>query len=120
MRPRTALGIVMILASFAFYGAGTYIAMKAMDGMIVAERQKDETFRQCVDLLNTLPSVNVTRDGKNLTVVRSEVDDPRRVLGDATVAAVMCPGHALKELCLGDRCPGSGGNIIMRFRLEAR
>lgn len=118
MKPRTAIGIVMMLSSTAFFAGGAYIIGSTLDMQERQARQEAETDRQCIDLLKTLPSAAVTEAGKDVTVVMRNVIDPRKALSDATVAAMMCPGRTLAEVCLGDKCQGSQDSVALRFKLE--
>lgn len=117
MKARTAMGIAMILGSFAFYAGGGVIISSTLDMKARQERQKAETDRQCVELVNTLPNVNVAQVDGDLTAVIRDVVDPRKALSDATVAAMMCPGKKLAEVCLGDKCQGANDSVALRFKL---
>lgn len=117
MKPRTAMGILMMLSSLAFFAGGGFIIASTVDMKEREARQREETDRQCVQLLGTLPNVTVTQSGVDLTAVMRDVTDPRRAMTDATVAAMMCPGKRLTETCLGDLCEGAEGKVILRFKL---
>lgn len=118
MKPRTAMGIAMMVMSLAFFGGGGFIVVETVDMKEREARQKAETDRQCLQLLNTLPSVTVAGASDDVSVTMGNVTDPRKALSDATVAAMMCPGKRLTEVCLGDRCAGAQGKVILRFKLQ--
>ena len=120
MKPRTAMGIAMMVTSLAFFGAGAFVIKETVDMKEREARQWAETERQCAQLLNTLPSVSVAQSGKDTTVTMADVTDPRKALSDATVAAMMCPGKQLAEVCLGDRCAGAQNKVILRFKLKGQ
>lgn len=118
MKPRTAMGVAMMTVSLAFFAGGAFVVKETVDMKEREARQWAETDRQCLQLLNTLPSVAVAPSGKDVTVTMGDVADPRKALSDATVAAMMCPGKQLSEVCLGDKCVGAQGKVILRFKLK--
>lgn len=118
MKARTAIGVVMMLSSTVFFAGGGYIIVSALDMHEREAREKAATDSQCVDLINTLPSVTVTQTGGDLQAVMRDVKDPRKALSDATVAAMMCPGRKLVEVCLGDKCAGATDSTVLSFKLE--
>ena len=117
MKARTAMGIVMMLASTAFFAAGGLVISETIDMKNREERQAKEVDAQCIRLLNTLPNASVAEADGAAVVVMRDVSEPRKALSDATVAAMMCPGRKLEEVCLGDKCTGAQGTVALRFKL---
>lgn len=117
MKARTAMGIVMMLSSFAFFAGGGMVISATIDMSEREKRQAADVDAQCIKLLNTLPSASVTETGGEATVVMRDIIDPRKALSDATVAAMMCPARTLEEVCLGDKCAGAQGSVALRFKL---
>src|SRR5690554_2807714 len=104
MKARTAAGIGMILCSFGFFGAGGYVLNEALDAKYRATRQKQATHEQCISFLKTIPNSQVTETGNKVVVVMKDASDPRRVITDASISALMCPGKKVANACLGDQC----------------
>lgn len=120
MKPRTSAGIVLIVASFAFYGAAGYLLMQGLDEKVKSDRQKQQTINQCIELLETLPSSTITPGEERIGYKSTQIADPRKALNDATVAAIMCPTHEVKQLCIGDKCGAPNEGITMKFTLELK
>lgn len=117
MKFRTAIGVGLILSSFALFAGGTLVVQSAMDAKLRTERQIEATERQCIKLLNTLPNASVTPIGDDVTVIMGKIIEPRKALTDASVASLMCPNKKLAEICLGDECPGAkDGEIALRMK----
>jgi len=117
MKARTAVGIVMMLASLPFYAGGGMLISATIDMKERQARQQAAVDEQCVKLLNTLPNASVANVEGAAVVVMRDVTDPRKALTDATVAALMCPGRTLEEVCLGDKCQGAQDTVALRFKL---
>lgn len=117
MKLRTAMGIAMMLSSIAFFVGGGMVISATIDMKERQERQAREADEQCIRLLGTLPGASVAQTGDAAVVVVRDVADPRKALTDATVAAMMCPGRTLEEVCLGDKCAGAQGTVTLRFKL---
>lgn len=117
MKFRTAIGVGLILSSFALFAGGTLVIQSAMDAKLRTDRQIEATERQCIKLLNTLPNASVTPIGDDVTVIMGKIIEPRKALTDASIASLMCPNKKLAEICLGDECPGAkDGEIALRMK----
>lgn len=103
MKIRTAIGVSLILSSFALYGGGAFVALQAVDELNRQEVQKRATETQCLRHLEQIQNAQVQNAGK-LTVTISPVTVPMEALSTASMAVMMCPTRDLVDLCLGDQC----------------
>jgi hypothetical protein len=118
MRIRTVSGIALILASFAFYGGGAFVAVQAVDELNRQEIQKRATETQCLRHLEQIPNVQVQNAGK-LTVTISPVTVPMEALSTASMAVMMCPTRDLVDLCLGDQCDNNKkGTVTLVLKFD--
>ncbi len=120
MKPRTIVGIVLMLAGFGFFGAGGLVLTTALDRKAAQDDTVRRTEAACREQLVKFGRVT-PRENNVVEIDFGEVKgDPRRTLADATAALAMCPGRFLQDACLGVACsasPGAPGAIHMTVRL---
>lgn len=117
MKIKTAYGLGLLTASFAFFATGAVVLTSAVDEQARSERQREATDRQCLSLLGSIPGAEVT-GSDDVTVLVRNVTDPRRALDDMSTAVLVCPGRRIVDPCIGDRCQGSQDKVIMRFKMR--
>jgi hypothetical protein len=117
MKTRTAVGVALIISSFALYGGGTFVALQAVDELNRQEAQKRATETQCLRHLEQIQNAQVQNAGK-ITVTISPVPVPMEALSTASMAVMMCPTRDLVDLCLGDQCDNNRKgtvSLVLRF-----
>lgn len=117
MKIRTAIGVSLILSSFALYGGGAFVALQAVNELNRQEVQKRATETQCLRHLEQIQNAQVQNAGK-LTVTISPVTVPMEALSTASMAVMMCPTRDLVDLCLGDQCDNNRKgtvSLVLKF-----
>lgn len=117
MKIRTALGVSLILSSFALYGGGAFVVLQAVNELNRQEVQKRATETQCLRHLEQIQNAQVQNAGK-LTVTISPVTVPMEALSTASMAVMMCPTRDLVDLCLGDQCDNNRKgtvSLVLKF-----
>jgi hypothetical protein len=119
MKARTALGIVLAIASLPLFVGGGFVIKSAIDANGRAEKQIEATNKKCMERLRSMGEVKELSSGI-FEVTIKQVKDPRKALTDATVAQSMCPYRSMTNFCLGDTCDKASKGVSMKFTLRNR
>ncbi len=101
------LGAVLTLFGLLEFTASYFIASAITTHQANAAAQLVEQTNECKDRLHDL-GFNSTVTGKKISAEMTGLDDAAYKLGQATLAALSCPGWRLSRFCMGEGCGAKG------------
>lgn len=111
---RRKVGMLMFFAGLAAIFMSGVIMYQLSSARAEAASRFAESQNSCKARLTALGGEVTDEAGRIVWLKRDLAEAPAR-LGEASVAAVMCPGWKLASACMGEQCPDKNA---MRIALE--
>ena len=102
------LGVVLGVFGLLEFAGSYFIASSITTHQASASAQAVEQSNECKDRLHDL-GYNAVVSGDKISAEMNGLDDAAYKLGQATMAALSCPGWKLSRFCMGEGCGAKGG-----------
>lgn len=109
-----AMGLILIAYAVFALVAGVFVMNLTAEARASTAERFTEAQQSCSARLAALGG-NIEEIPGRIVWSKSNLEEGPTRLGEASVAAVLCPGWQLKTACIGQECPDPGE---MRVTLE--
>ena len=101
---RRFVGIILILIGVLSFGIGSAVFAAVVKDRKEAQKAYSEQQQMCATRLKALGGT-ITEIPGRIVWLKQDIEQGPALLGQASVAAVMCPGWKMRTACIGTECP---------------
>lgn len=110
---RRRYGITAILLSIVFLSVSAAAGVGNAIRRDAVVKEIEATAQDCENRIKILGGSITTKTETKIVIEWPSLEGGYTLMGDASAAAMACPGWDMREFCMGQECQNSGASMVM-------